>query len=177
MSYAGGSYILAKSTSRNGSNTTTEAEIVVANETAEELIWLKRFISRKLGERNWQKSLVVVWPQFVTAKDPEPQKVFGYIASSKQKCNIYRSSYKPGVLQCFSDADFGGCMQTDRSTSWLSQRQAKVVTSTTEAEIVAANEAATELIWLKRLISGVSFLKEIPTIYVDNSAASQASES
>ncbi|GBN94174.1 hypothetical protein AVEN_264091-1 [Araneus ventricosus] len=55
--------------------------------------------------------------------------------------------------------------------SWLSERQAIVATSTTESEIVSANEAAKELIWLKRLISGVSFLKELPTIYVDNNAA------
>lgn len=111
------------------------------------------------------------------------KRIFRYIASSMQKCIIYKSGFKPGVLECFSDADFGGCMQTGRSTSgvavlyaggaisWLSQRQAMVATSTTEAEIVAANEAAKELIWLKRLISGVSFLKEIPTIHVDNSAA------
>lgn len=40
--------------------------------------------------------------------------VFRYIASSKQKCIIYKSDYKPGVLECFSNADFGGCMQIDR---------------------------------------------------------------
>ncbi|GBM68474.1 hypothetical protein AVEN_6443-1 [Araneus ventricosus] len=55
--------------------------------------------------------------------------------------------------------------------SWLSQHRAMVAISTKEADIVAANEASKELIWLKRLISGVGFLKEITTIYVDNSAA------
>lgn len=37
--------------------------------------------------------------------------------------------------------------------------------------IIAANEAVNELISLKRLIGGVSYLKKVPTIYVDNSAA------
>ena len=111
------------------------------------------------------------------------KRVFRYVANSKAKGIVYKSDYQSGVLESFSDADFGGCMQTGRSTSgvlvlyaggaisWLSQRQAMVATSTTEAEIVAANEAAKELIWLKRLISEISSLKQIPIIYVDNSAA------
>ncbi|XP_071037895.1 uncharacterized protein [Parasteatoda tepidariorum] len=93
------------------------------------------------------------------------------------------SRYKIGILECFSDADFGGCTKTGRSTSgvlvlhaggaisWLSQRQTMVAISTAEAEIVAANEATKELIWLKRLFNGISSLKEVPTIFVDNSAA------
>ncbi|XP_035229654.1 secreted RxLR effector protein 161-like [Stegodyphus dumicola] len=63
------------------------------------------------------------------------KRVFRYIANSKQKCIIYKSGYKPGILECFSDADFVGCIQTGRSTSeviclyaggtisWLSQCQ------------------------------------------------------
>ncbi|GBO11554.1 hypothetical protein AVEN_246088-1 [Araneus ventricosus] len=86
------------------------------------------------------------------------KRVFRYIASSKEKCIIYRSSYKPGVLKCFSDANFGCCIQTGRSTSgvvvlyaggaisWLSQRQAMVATSTTETEIVASNKAGKDII-------------------------------
>jgi ribonuclease HI len=68
------------------------------------------------------------------------------------------------VLKAFySDSDFGGCRITGRSTSGvvmmyasgaisrLSQRQATIATSTTEAEIIAATEAVKEMIWLKRL--------------------------
>jgi hypothetical protein len=87
-------------------------------------------------------------------------------------------------LKCYSDSDFGGCRITGRSTSgvvmmhaggiisWLSQRQATVATSTTEAEIIAATEAVKEVIWLQRLFESLNVtLKHIPVLQVDNSAA------
>ncbi|KAG5883805.1 hypothetical protein JTB14_036682 [Gonioctena quinquepunctata] len=46
-----------------------------------------------------------------------------------------------------------------------------VATSTTEAEIVAANEATKEIIWLSRLFEGIIGLKYVPILQVDNSAA------
>lgn len=57
------------------------------------------------------------------------------------------------------------------AVSWLSQRQAIVATSTTEAEIIAANEGAKEAIWLSRLFRGIINLKDVPVVLVDNSAA------
>lgn len=111
------------------------------------------------------------------------KRVFRYIAGTMNMGIIYRSSIDSGILKCFSDADFGGCIATGRSTSgvvithaggaisWLSQRQAMVATSTTEAEIVAANEATKEIIWMKRLFLQITILKELPILQVDNSAA------
>lgn len=43
--------------------------------------------------------------------------------------------------------------------------------STTEAEIVAANEAAKEIIWLKRLFQEIDRLDRAPILQVDNTAA------
>lgn len=40
------------------------------------------------------------------------------------------------------------CMFADGAISWLSQ-QTSIVISITEAEIVAASEAAREIVWLK----------------------------
>ncbi|XP_055910769.1 uncharacterized protein LOC129945136 [Eupeodes corollae] len=80
------------------------------------------------------------------------------MVGTRPGCIEYRKDFKKGILECFSDADFGGCKSTGRSTSgvvinyaggaisWLSQRQAMVSTSTTEAEIVAANEATKKII-------------------------------
>ena len=92
---------------------------------------------------------------------------------------VYRK-IKRKISECYSDADFGGCTKTERSTSgivikfasgiisWQSQRQAMVTTSTTEAEIVAVNEAAKEIMWLKSLFQEISRLESIPILQVDN---------
>ncbi|KAG5872508.1 hypothetical protein JTB14_010483 [Gonioctena quinquepunctata] len=119
-----------------------------------------------------------------TAEDvAKVKRVFRYIAGTLDLGIIYRPNFKRGTLECYSDADFGGCTKTGRSTlgvvmihaggaiSWLSQRQAMVATSTTEAEIVAANEATKEIIWLSRLFEGIIGLKHVPILQVDNSAA------
>lgn len=78
---------------------------------------------------------------------------------------IYQCNASKGILKCFSYADFGECTKPGRSTSevvvtyadvsWLSQRQAMEATSTTEAKIVAANEAIKEIIWLSRLFGEI----------------------
>jgi hypothetical protein len=51
-----------------------------------------------------------------------------------------------------------------------------VATSTTEAEIVAATEAAKEIIWLTRLFRQIRPLKLLPILQVDNSAAVKLAE-
>lgn len=110
------------------------------------------------------------------------KRVFRYISGTIN----FGIAYKPGLakeLECYSDADFGGCTKTGRSTSgvvinsaggiisWSSQRQSIVATSTTEAELVAANEATKEVIWLNRLFSAIIKLDHIPVLQIDNSAA------
>lgn len=94
--------------------------------------------------------------------------------------------YKRGCkesLRCYSDADHGGDMESDRSTtgticlyagsavSWRSHRQASVAISSTEAEIVAASETAREIIWLERLIKSIDVSTSVPVLYVDNESA------
>jgi hypothetical protein len=64
----------------------------------------------------------------------------------------------------YSDADFAGCSKTSKSTSgmailyrgqpvfWRSKRQPIVTSSTTEAELVALNSCALQVLWLKQLL-------------------------
>ena len=111
------------------------------------------------------------------------KRVFRYIAGSIEKGITYSGSSERGILECYSDADFSGCEKTGRSTSgvvvgyaggaisWLSQRQPTVALSTTEAEIMAASEAAKEFAWLTRLFQGSVRLKHVPILQVDNTAA------
>lgn len=116
------------------------------------------------------------------------KRVFRYVAGTLTKGITYTRKVKRGILETFSDADFGGCTKTGRSTSgvvvkyaggaisWMSQRQPTVATSTTEAEIIAASEAAKEIIWLSRLFKNIVTLKQVPIIEVDNTAAVRLSE-
>lgn len=115
------------------------------------------------------------------------KRVFRYIAGTIDLGIVYNKDSNH-ELECYSDADFGGCTTTGRSTSgvvvkyaggaisWLSQRQTIVATSTTEAEIVAATEATKEIMWLSRLYSDVIQFKKIPVLQVDNTAAVRLSQ-
>ncbi len=92
-------------------------------------------------------------------------------------------------LYGYSDADWGGDMDTRRSTSgyafkianatvsWCSKRQASVAKSTTEAEYVSLSLAAQEGIWLRRLLFDIGYQIDSPTlIYEDNQGAIKLSK-
>ena len=111
------------------------------------------------------------------------KRVLRYIAGTIDFGITYTRTGTAAVLEAYSDSDYGGCFQTGRSTSgivvkyaggaisWMSQRQTSVATSTTEAEIVAASEAAKEAVWLRRLFKEIARLDATPTVFVDNAAA------
>jgi len=111
------------------------------------------------------------------------KRVLRYVAGTLDKGILYKPDYKSCILECYSDADYAGCISTRRSTSgvvvlhsggiisWISQRQPIVATSTTESEIIAATEATKETVWLARLFSEIVGLKDIPIIHIDNNAA------
>jgi len=110
------------------------------------------------------------------------KRIFRYLKGTNNLCITYRPNCNL-ALEGYSDADLGGDNDTGRSTtgvicvhsggpiSWISQRQQRVALSTTEDELVAASEAARELIWFRRLLEELAYLHEIPTLYVDNEAA------
>lgn len=116
------------------------------------------------------------------------KRIMRYLQYTPDLGIMYKKHYKEGILECYSDADHAGDVSTGRSTSgvlcmyaggaisWLSQRQASVAISTTEAEIVAASEAARETIWLARLLNKIVVLKNIPCLRVDNEAAIRLAE-
>lgn len=111
------------------------------------------------------------------------KRIFRYLRGTTDIGIVYRPQMSGNVLECYSDADHGGDEASGRSTtgvicvysggavSWISQRQASVAISTTEAEVVAASEAAREVLWLKRLLSDIVELRGIPEIQIDNEAA------
>jgi hypothetical protein len=60
--------------------------------------------------------------------------------------------------------------------SWMSQRQKSIALSTTEAEFVAASEAAKELVWLTRLFAQITSLSKVPVLFMDNLSTVKLSE-
>lgn len=86
-------------------------------------------------------------------------------------------------LNCFSDADYAGDIDTRKSTSgfvfmfgsgsisWGSNRQKCVALSSTESEYIAGSEAVKELVWLKRLTDDLDVNVGNPVLYMDNQGA------
>jgi hypothetical protein len=87
----------------------------------------------------------------------------------------------------YSDADYGGCPDTRRSTSgrvfmfmgaaltWASKQQRTVAVSTAESEYMAVSDCAREAMWVRKLIADLLQLDSVPvtSIMEDNTAASK----
>ncbi len=111
------------------------------------------------------------------------KRIFRYLSGTIKLGIVYRHNEQSGVLKIYSDADYAGDVLTRRSTSgivsmymggaisWSSKRQRSVALSTTEAEFIAASEAAKEIIWLSRLLREITNLITIPLIMIDNMSA------
>ena len=87
-------------------------------------------------------------------------------------------------FQGFSDSDWGGQLESAKSTSgygfflgnalvsWQSKTQPITATSSTHAEYIAAYHAAAECIWSRNFLSELGLLTSGPTtLYCDNDAA------
>ena len=93
------------------------------------------------------------------------------------------------ALKVYSDADWGGCPDTRRSTSgycvflgdslvsWSSKRQTTVSRSSAEAEYRAVANAAAECCWLRNLLRELHVtIDKATVIYCDNVSAVYLSE-
>ena len=107
-------------------------------------------------------------------------KALRYLKGTKTYGLTFTDSGKNEMV-AYSDADWGGCHSTFRSTTgafiqfgggaiaWVSQRQAMVTLSTLESELVAASETAKTVIWLNRLLSEAGYTVT-PRLLIDNQA-------
>jgi len=116
---------------------------------------------------------------WVTAKG-----VVRYLTGTAEHGIMFKGGVKGGV-KAWSDADYGGDLDTRRSTtgfvfvtaggavSWMSKLQQTVAVSTAEAEYMAASAAVKEAIWLRNIMGDLGFKKatEAQIIYTDNQAA------
>ena len=111
-----------------------------------------------------------------------------HILKYLRRTRDYMLVYSSGSLETigFTDSDFQGDIDSRKSTSgyvftlyggavcWRSIKQTCVTDSTTEAEYVAASEAAKEAVWLKKFIMDLQVIPSAGrpiTLYCDNSGA------
>ena len=106
-----------------------------------------------------------------------------YIKGTVNEGLVYHSSKKGVELTGFVDSDYAGDRDKRRSTtayvftlcgncvSWKSQLQSVVALSSTEAEYIAATEAAKEAIWIKGLLMELTLLQTEVVIYSDSQSA------
>ncbi|MCO5580367.1 hypothetical protein L7F22_034234 [Adiantum nelumboides] len=106
-----------------------------------------------------------------------------YIKATQDLCLVFfaASHSDSPMLHGWCDADWGGNLDNCKSTtryvftlaggaiSWYSKIQTCVSLSTTEAEYIATATAATEGIWLQRLLQELKIYQPKPfTLYSDN---------
>jgi hypothetical protein len=83
----------------------------------------------------------------------------------------------------YSDSDFVGCLDTDRSTSgyvfklvggaisWSSSKQTVIISSTMYAKFIACSEATCQAMWLNKFVSSLRVVDSIERplkLYCDN---------
>jgi len=97
---------------------------------------------------------------------------------------LFYSSSKKIEIVGYLDSDWGGDSDERKSTSgscfmiektiflWSSKKQSIVALSTCETEYVAATTSACQSVWLKNIMTQISFNLDVPIeIYVDNVSA------
>ncbi|RVW44411.1 Retrovirus-related Pol polyprotein from transposon TNT 1-94 [Vitis vinifera] len=112
------------------------------------------------------------------------KKVMRYLQGTKDYMLTYKRSEQLEVVG-YSDSDYGGCLDSLKSTSgfvfmlangaisWKSEKQSITASSTMEAEFVACFEASSHALWLRNFISGLGVVDSIAKplrIYCDNTA-------
>ena len=116
--------------------------------------------------------------------------VLKYLKGTKDKFLIYGENDL--VLRGYTDSDFQSDLDDRKSTSgyvfilngaavsWKSNKQSSTADSTTEAEYIAASEAAKEAVWIRKFIAELgivpSSMDPIPLFCDNNGAIAQAKE-
>jgi hypothetical protein len=110
------------------------------------------------------------------------KKGLRYIQGTKGLMLTYERSDSLEIVG-YSDSDFAGCLDTDRSTSgyvfkltggaisWSSSKQTVMTSSTMYAEFVACYEAVGQAMWLKKFVPGLRVVDNIERplkLYCDN---------
>jgi hypothetical protein len=120
------------------------------------------------------------------------QRIFGYLKKAKRLPLVFKAEASVRnnsriSVDAYSDANWAGDPHTRRSQSgylvqfngntisWSSKKQNVISLSSCESETIASSNGATELMWLRKLITELFVetigLKVDYTLYLDNKAA------
>jgi hypothetical protein len=111
------------------------------------------------------------------------KRILRYVAGTLN-FGLWYSQSKDNHLSSYTDSDFAGSLDDQKSTSgyafhlgtnqisWASKKQPIVSISSAEAEYVAATSASCQAVWLRRLLNDMSYTEKEPTpIFCDNTFA------
>ena len=150
----------------------------------------KGYIDRVLERFNMQSCSSGIAPILKGAKLSKMQCPRNNMEREQMKKIPYPSAvgslmYAQLEVVGYSDSDYGGCLDSLKSTSgfvfmlangaisWKSEKQSITASSTMEAEFVACFEASSHALWLRNFISGLGVVDSIAKplkIYCDNTA-------
>ena len=108
------------------------------------------------------------------------KRVFDYIYTTRRQEIVYKRK-KHCKITAFSDASYADCpdrkstygyvtMYSSGPITWCSKRNSCMVTSSTEAEIVAASEATKEIKWLDQVLSLMGLRTKPHLLHIDNTS-------
>lgn len=112
-------------------------------------------------------------------------RILRYLRGTAKR-SLFLPSTSTLVLRAYSDADYGGCPDTRRSTtgyclflgdsliSWKSKKQDVVSRSSAESEYRAMSITTAEIVWMRRLLKDLGVILSTPTpLHCDNKSAIQ----
>ena len=108
------------------------------------------------------------------------KRVLRYLKGKPNDGIVFTKNANCNDLIAYSDSDYAGCPDTRKSRtgyaiflfgnliSWKSKLQSVIAMSTAEAELIAAVEAAKELVYIQSLLTGIGIDIGKVALHVDN---------
>jgi hypothetical protein len=96
------------------------------------------------------------------------------LLGTSELCLTFDATSGKRLILGYADADWGGCLDTRRSTTgylfrtfggpvaWKSRRQATTALSTAEAEYMASADASRQAVWLRLLLKDLGHGQDGP---------------